>query len=99
VRAAEYAPRGPFRLLERRHGFIGLRVGESHELTLRISLAYGETLYKADGATLDDHREAVKMLKETERTSRRVLGGAHPMTAMLQRHLKTSRAALNARSA
>ena len=68
-------------------------------LTLRIFLAYGETLYKADGATLDDLRQAVKMLKETERTARRVLGGAHPMTTMIQGHLKKSRAALNARSA
>ena len=74
-------------------------LGESHELTLRIFLAYGETLYKVDGATLDDHRQAVKMLKETERTARRVLGGTHPMTTLLQLHLKTSRAALNARSA
>ena len=31
-----------------------------------------------DGATLDDLREAVTTLEETERTARRVLGGAHP---------------------
>ena len=32
-------------------------------------------------ATLDDLREAVRTLEETERTARRVLGGAHPFTA------------------
>ena len=34
--------------------------------------------HERDGATLDDLREAVTTLEDTERIARRVLGGAHP---------------------
>ena len=37
-------------------------------------------VYKDPGATLDDLREAVTTLEESERIARRVLGGAHPLT-------------------
>ena len=37
---------------------------------------YAQALYKDPGATLDDLREAVAELEDTERTARRVLGGA-----------------------
>ena len=37
------------------------------------------TLYKDEGATLDDLREAVTTLEETESTARRVLGRTHPV--------------------
>ena len=53
--------------------------------------------YKDDGATLDDLREAVTTLVETERTARRVLGGAHPLTPSIERSLRLARAALRAR--
>ena len=49
------------------------------------------------GATLDDIREAVNILEETERTARRVLGGAHPLTVDIGVYLHNSRAALRAR--
>ena len=49
------------------------------------------------GATLDDLREAVMMLEDTERTARRVLGGAHPTTKGIQDALQDARAALRAR--
>ena len=58
---------------------------------------YAEALYKDDGASLDDHREAVKTLEETERTARRVFGGAHPITVDLGAELRQARAALRAR--
>ena len=48
-------------------------------------------------ATLDDAREAVTTLEDTERIGRRVLGGAHPEVAALERDLQKSRAALRAR--
>ena len=51
-------------------------------------------MYKDDAATLDDLREAVAMLEETERTAQRVLGGAHPMTEDIGRTLQYARAAL-----
>ena len=49
-------------------------------------------------ATLDDLRESVEMLEDLERIARRVLGGAHPTTAGIERVLRNARAALRARS-
>ena len=66
-------------------------------LTLMMRKTYGEVLCRADGATLDDVREAVETLEDTARTARRVLGGAHPMVGTIERNLKESRAALCAR--
>ena len=71
-------------------------LGESSETTLMIRWNYAEALYKADGATLDDLREAVTTLEETERTARRVFGGAHPNAVLIGRALESSRAALRA---
>ena len=50
-----------------------------------------------EGATLADLREAVTTLEETERTARRVLGGAHPLTDAIEDTLQNARAALRAR--
>ena len=58
---------------------------------------YAESLYKDDGATLDDLREAVTTLEDTERIARRVLGGAHPLTEGIEYELQDARAALRAR--
>ena len=74
-------------------------LGESHILTLRMRSIYAEALYKDDAATLDDLREAVTTLEDTERTARRVLGGAHPNTTGIERELREARAALAAREA
>ena len=49
------------------------------------------------GATLDDLREAVATLEDAARFTRRVLGGAHPLTAGIERALQEARAALRAR--
>ena len=49
------------------------------------------------GATLDDLREAVTMLEETDRIARRVLGGAHPDAMGIAKGLEDARAALRAR--
>ena len=72
-------------------------LGESHELTLRMKLTYARALYGDPGATLDDLREAVTTLEDTERTARRVLGGTHPVTTFIECHLRNARAALAAR--
>ena len=58
---------------------------------------YAEALYKDDGATLDDLREAVTTLEDAQRTARRVLGSAHPTAVQIERHLKNARAVLRAR--
>ena len=49
------------------------------------------------GATLDDIREAITTLEDIERTARRVLGGAHPTAAGIERDLQNARAALRNR--
>ena len=72
-------------------------LGESNELTLKMEANYGSALVNADGATLDDLREAVTTLEDAGRTARRVLGGAHPHTTGIERALRVARAALRAR--
>jgi hypothetical protein len=71
-------------------------LGES-QLTLQMRWNYAEALYQNAGATLDDLREAVATLEDTERTARRVLGGAHPDVLAIEKSLRNSRAALDTR--
>ena len=72
-------------------------LGKSNDLTFRMRLGYAMALYKDPDATLDDLREAVTTLEETERIARRVLGGAHPIAMTIGRTLQSARAALRAR--
>ena len=58
---------------------------------------YARALYKDDGATLDDLREAVTTLEDAGRIARRVFGKAHPLTEGIGEDLERSRAALAAR--
>ena len=53
---------------------------------------------RTSDATLDDHREAVTTLEETERIARRVLGGAHPIAAEIEDDLQDAREVLELRS-
>ena len=77
---------------------VALRIlGKDNEVTLALQWNYGEVLYEDPAATLDDLREAVETLEETDRTARRVLGGTHPTTGGVARHLRSARAALAAR--
>mgnify|MGYP004184410897 CR=1 FL=1 len=55
------------------------------------------TLYKDDGATLDDLREAVATLEDTIRSARRVFGNTNPLAQGMECYLDESRAALRAR--
>jgi hypothetical protein len=71
--------------------------GESDELMLKMRLAYAGSIYFDAAATLDDLHEAVTTLEETERIARRVFGGAHPLTTVIERQLRASRATLSAR--
>ena len=72
-------------------------LGERHDLTFRMRWSYAEALYSDDGATLDDLREAVTTLEDVARIAQRVLGGTHPFTSIVKRHLRNARAALRAR--
>ena len=72
-------------------------LGISDQNTLRMRCIYARALYHDDRATLDDLREAVTTLEDTERTARRVLGGGHPTTAGIEYSMREARAALRAR--
>ena len=62
-----------------------------------MSVCICSSLHQDDRATLDDLREAVATLEDTERIVRRVLGGAHPTTKVAEKSLRNARAALRAR--
>ena len=72
-------------------------LGEGHRLTLKMRWVYAQSLYEADHATLDDLREAVTTLEDTEQIARRVFGGAHPIAVEVERDLGKARVALRAR--
>ena len=72
-------------------------LGEGNDLMIRMSRTYAMALYDDEDASLDDVREAVTTLEETERTARRVMGGAHPLTVDIEDELRDARAALRAR--
>ena len=55
---------------------------------------YAEALYMDTAATLDDLREAVRVLEELEGTGRRVLGSSHPRVRSIEASLKSARAVL-----
>ena len=84
MRAAENAPRGPCRFLKCIY-------------SLAEIVERGAGVPRDANATLDDLRAAVTMLEDVERTARRVLGGANPLTGLIERSLEESRATLRAR--
>ena len=51
---------------------------------------YARALYEDPGATLDNVREAVTTLDETARIARRVLGGSHPVTQVIDKCLRNA---------
>ena len=57
---------------------------------------YAIALLRDAAATLDDLREAVTMLEEAGRIAQRVLGGAHPITKVIEEDLQDARAVLRA---
>ena len=70
--------------------------GDDHDTTLRARTIYAAALYYEDaGATFADLREAVATLEDTVRIARRVLGGTHPLTTQIEKHLRESRRALS----
>jgi tetratricopeptide (TPR) repeat protein len=72
-------------------------LGDSNDTTLRMRANYNVALVNANCSTLDDIREAVETLEEIVRTTRRVLGGSHPVTEDIGRCVRHSRAVLHAR--
>ena len=67
-------------------------LGDSDDLTLKMRWIYAMELCNDPDTTLDDIREAVTTLEETERIARRVLGSSHPRTQDLEETLQEARA-------
>ena len=67
-------------------------LGKNDMVTLLIMGCYAEALCRDPASTLDDVCEAASTLVETARTTRRVMGGAHPLTAWAERNLRYARA-------
>ena len=59
-----------------------------------MRLIYAMALYKADGATLEDLREAVTTLGDLVRTARRLLGGSHPVANGIEGYLRDAQKTL-----
>jgi hypothetical protein len=72
-------------------------LGEGDRITLTMRRTYAQTLYKDSSATLDDLREAVETLEDTQRIAQRVLGSANPTTVEIEGRLRNARAALGSR--
>jgi hypothetical protein len=88
------------KLLLRKNILVARRVlGEGNQLTLKMRWIHAQSLYYDAAATLEDLREAVTTLEDTERIARRVMGGAHPITEATGGYLQNARAALAAREA
>ena len=86
-------------LLRKRIPLARRALGEGHRLTLKMRSTYARALFDDTNATLDDLREAVTTLEDAERTARRVLGGAHPLTEDIELELRRARVVLSARQA
>ena len=71
-------------------------LGKNDVDTLKMRSMHASALYQV-ADTLDDIREAVNTLEETVPTTRRVLGGAHPLVRVMEEDLRKARAALSAR--
>ncbi len=74
-------------------------LGEGRGLALKMRWNYAKSLYRDDGATFDDLREAVTTLEDVVRIARQVSGGAHPTTTSSEKSLRKARATLRAREA
>jgi hypothetical protein len=72
-------------------------LGENHTITLRMRLIYAQAVCRDASATLDDIRESVETIEDTERIARRLFGSAHPITTLAEESLRQSRAVLRAR--
>ena len=69
-------------------------LGENSDILLKMKHKYAQTLYEDPEATLEDLREAVNALEDTERTARRVFGDAHPFISTIGHCLRFARGAL-----
>ena len=75
---------------------VARRVLRDDQITVGMRVNYARAIYENSATTLDDLREGLTTLEETERTVRRVFGGAHPLATTIELDLRHARAALRA---
>ena len=73
-------------------------LGPENRLTLMFCASLAQDLFLDDGASPEQLREAVEIMERTVRTTRRVFGGAHPMTRHMQIDLANARVRMEARA-
>ena len=66
-------------------------LGEDDRLTLQMRWNYAMALYRDNGATLDDLREAVETLEYVAKSWKRIFGKSHPETPKVQGALEIAR--------
>ena len=71
-------------------------LGENDQLTLKLRWNDARALAGDPGSTLDDIREAMTMLEDLTRITRRVFGSAHPLVALCEDSLRLVRKKLGA---
>jgi len=64
------------------------RHGPDGSLTLEVRAWYARALFRADGASEDDVAEALTILEDVLRRSKRVLGDSHPDTERARKFLE-----------
>ena len=69
------------------------RHGPDGSLTLEVRAWYARALFRADGASEDDVAEALTILEDVLRRSKRVLGDSHPDTERARKFLEEVRSA------
>ena len=69
------------------------RHGPDDPLTLEIRTWYALAFFRADGASEDDVAEALTILEDVLRRSKRVLGDSHPDTERAREFLEEVRSA------
>ena len=66
-------------------------LGDRHDLTLTLRSNYAEAIYRDTSRSLSDLHEAVAILEDVVRTSRRVFGLQHPFFADYREDLEGAR--------
>ena len=70
-------------------------LGDDHQMTLMLSSLLSDSLLRAKSRqsrpTIDDLHEAIAILEDVWKRSRRLLGGSHPHTDTRQRALDDAR--------
>ncbi len=66
-------------------------LGKDHDVTFRLKRMYAQSLYRNDGASLEDITTAIATLEDLDRRQTRIYGAAHPQAGSTRRRLAEAR--------